>query len=235
MNAYEKAILAQKKLPKDSKWTLIKYLSYTKFLASCACGKEQEVWRSNVLDGKSKKCKSCSAKESGFSKTHGFSKEKLYLVWNGIKARCYNKNQSNYIRYGGKGIVMCDEWLNDYISFRNFAINNGYKIGLEIDRIESNGNYEPSNCRFITKQENGYRANIGLKHSSERRLNRLLKIFNLEIEDLDDIIECATSGLFLRKELAKETGIDVNALGNILKRYGFTPAWRSPKKSSNPF
>jgi hypothetical protein len=70
-----------------------------------------------------------------------------------MKQRCYNENHSSYKRYGGRGITVCDEWKNDFVEFRNWAINNGYKDGLTLDRINNNGDYEPSNCRWATLLE----------------------------------------------------------------------------------
>lgn len=87
---------------------------------------------------------------------HGMSYSKIYSTWQRIKNRCYRKNFSHYKSYGGRGIKVCDEWLdkeNGFINFKNWAFNNGYKDGLSIDRIDVNGNYEPSNCRWITMKE----------------------------------------------------------------------------------
>ena len=70
-----------------------------------------------------------------------------------MKQRCYNKNKDNYKWYGGRGISVCDEWLNNFMSFYDWSINNGYKDGLKIDRIDVNKNYCPENCRFITQKE----------------------------------------------------------------------------------
>ena len=82
--------------------------------------------------------------------------EKLYSVWTGMKNRCYGKNipESTAKYYRDKGVKVCDEWRNDFREFRNWAFKNGYKEGLSIDRIDSDGNYEPSNCQWITKGEN---------------------------------------------------------------------------------
>lgn len=86
---------------------------------------------------------------------HGFSnKEKLYSVWKNIKDRCYREKCKSYKNYGGRGIKVCDEWKNDYVAFRTWAINNGYKFDAKfqectIDRINNNGNYEPNNCRIV--------------------------------------------------------------------------------------
>lgn len=102
-------------------------------------------------------------KTSGrFVKKHGYNKERLYKVWVNIKYRCFNKKCKYYKNYGGRGIKICDEWDKDYMAFRKWAIENGYdpkepKRRWSIDRIDSNGNYEPSNCRwadYITQNNN---------------------------------------------------------------------------------
>lgn len=71
-----------------------------------------------------------------------------------MKKRCYNENDVSYKNYGGKGITVCDEWIENPKSFISWAINNGYSEGLQIDRIDTFGNYEPSNCRFVTQKQN---------------------------------------------------------------------------------
>ena len=70
-----------------------------------------------------------------------------------MKTRCYNENAINYNNYGGRGIVICQEWLDDFMNFYNWAMSNGYSDELTIDRINVNGNYEPSNCRWATAKE----------------------------------------------------------------------------------
>src|SRR3990167_9901836 len=85
---------------------------------------------------------------------HGRSTSKLYWVWSGIKQRTLNPKNTGYKNYGGRGITICPEWANDYIVFKDWALSNGYADNLEINRINNNGNYEPSNCDFKTKTEN---------------------------------------------------------------------------------
>ena len=92
--------------------------------------------------------KSCGCLLHEHNKTHGLSNTDLYRIYCGMKSRCYNKNNKKYKNYGGRGIKICDEWVNDFSTFYKWAISNGYEKGLSIDRIDVDGNYEPSNCRW---------------------------------------------------------------------------------------
>ena len=89
------------------------------------------------------------------SKT-GKSYTREYNIWRMMKKRCYNKNDSHYYAYGGRGIKVCEEWLSSD-GFLKWAYDNGYSDNLEVDRIDPDGNYEPNNCRWITHQENAKR------------------------------------------------------------------------------
>jgi hypothetical protein len=86
--------------------------------------------------------------------THGLRYHPLYRIWSGIKSRCNRPKATGYKWYGGKGIKICDEWKHDFVSFYNWAISSGWESNLTIDRIDSKKDYEPCNCRFITKSEN---------------------------------------------------------------------------------
>ena len=87
-------------------------------------------------------------------KVHGESKTPLYRLWKAMVRRCESEKAHNYKWYGGKGIRVCDDWRNDYTSFRDWAHANGYARGLELDRKDSDGPYSPENCRWITKKTN---------------------------------------------------------------------------------
>ena len=85
---------------------------------------------------------------------HGLSNTRLYSIFRDMKRRCYNPNFSEFKAYGGKGIIICDEWLRNFQSFYDWAMTNGYQDDLTIDRINSSKIYSPDNCRWLTLEEN---------------------------------------------------------------------------------
>lgn len=117
----------------------------------CDCGNHCVV-RSNALTtGNTKSC-GCLIRESKNVK-HGMKNTRLYGIWCGMKSRCYSKSNPSYDRYGGRGILMCQEWMKDFMTFYNWALSNGYSDNLSIDRIDVNGDYTPENCHWATAQE----------------------------------------------------------------------------------
>lgn len=145
------------------------------WLCQCDCGNYKEVTLQHLKKG-TKSC-GCLSKEVAVergrksmigerSKKHGMYGTKLYNIWAGMKRRCYNKNSNYYHEYGGRGIIVCNDWKYDFKSFYDWSISNGYKEGLSIDRIKTDGNYEPNNCRWATwkVQQNNRRNNVRIKY-----------------------------------------------------------------------
>lgn len=126
------------------------------------CGKEVYAFEENVRAGKSTRCVMCRGRNAGDKNiTHNLSREKLYGKWNDIKRRCYNKNRKDYARYGGKGVTMCDEWLDSFQAFYDWSIKNGYKEGLHLDKdllCDKLGVYpkvySPITCMWMTATDN---------------------------------------------------------------------------------
>ncbi len=140
----------------------------------CDCGNILITRADALRSGKAKSCGCWNreiAKKTAKAKTkHGKRDTRLYRIWAGMKARCYNKNNRGYKHYGGRGIIMCDEWKNDFQVFYDWAMANGYSDNLTIDRIDVNGNYCPENCRWATNetQKKNMRTNIVVEYKGTR-------------------------------------------------------------------
>ena len=157
------------------------------------------------------KAKSCGCKRYEFNTgnknnmKHGGSKTKLYNVWCSIKQRILNPNNYDYSNYGGRGITICNEWL-EFIPFRDWALSNGYKENLQINRINNDGNYEPSNCDFVPIKENlrNRRNTITLEIANEiRNLYKTGNYTQKELENKFNISQANVSFIILNKRWIK--------------------------------
>lgn len=142
---------------------------HTYVLCKCDCGNTKVVRASCLVQGTTKSC-GCLEKELKIknSTKHGFFGTRIYNIWAGMKRRCYDPRVEQYKNYGGRGISYCKEW-EDFKGFCEWAMANGYKEGLTIDRINVNGDYEPNNCRWISqsKQSRNTRRNKILKYKGQ--------------------------------------------------------------------
>jgi hypothetical protein len=126
----------------------------TRWNCKCDCGNELIVHGLNLKKGRTKSC-GCLNKEltSRRFTSHSMSRTRICKIWYGIIKRCENPKNAAYKFYGGRGISICKEWRDDFMSFYRWSVENGYSDSLSIDRINVNGNYEPGNCRWAVPKE----------------------------------------------------------------------------------
>ena len=161
--------------------------------------------------------------------------ERLHRIYHQIKRRCYNTRTQRYKDYGGRGITMCDEWLENYDNFIDWALSNGYDETLTIDRIDNDGNYEPSNCRWITKkaQNRNKRTNVMVEYNGEMKClrdwcdelnlpydathNRITKGWDVERAFTEPLFDAENSVA----RIAREHGIHPETLRDRLGKLGW--------------
>lgn len=185
----------------------------------CDCGTRKLVGVSEMATGKTKSC-GCIGVEMlvDMSRTHGGDKTPLYSVWHTMKNRCLNPSTDSFENYGGRGIKICAEWMEDFAAFRSWAEGSGYKAGLQIDREAVNGNYEPGNCRWVTPKVQG----------NNRRNNVLLTAFGetKTMSQWADDPRCAVGYTTLKERVGRQAWPHAAAISEppLIKRHNKKPA-----------
>jgi hypothetical protein len=173
------------------------------WLCQCSCGNKTIVSRTHLKRGQVKSCGCYRVDLGKLNKTHGMKGTRLYRIWSGMKDRCLNRNSKYWDRYGGRGITVCEEWKT-FENFMEWAKQNGYSKKLTLDRIDNDGNYEPSNCRWATmKQQQNNRSN---------NLRYTFKGVTHTLSEWSDIIQ--------KPDYATKTIIKNGKINNYLKNKG---------------
>lgn len=176
------------------------------WICMCDCGNLVEVSGANLKKNNTKSC-GCFQKETAakrFTK-HNKSNTRLYKTYNEMKSRCYNKNDKDYQYYGGRGIAVCDEWLDDFMNFYNWAMDNDYLDDLTIDRIDVDSDYSPDNCRWVdmkTQNRNTRRNRMIVINGETHCLSEWCEILNLDYNKINSRIN--TLGWSIKKALELE-------------------------------
>jgi hypothetical protein len=162
----------------------------------CECGNEKELLYNDVKSGHTKSC-GCQniSKIKERMTTHNNSTTRLYSIWKDMRRRCNNPTRRNYKNYGGRGIKVCDEW-EDFAVFKEWSMSHGYNDALSIERINVDGNYEPSNCEWIprSKQNENRRTTLRFKAISPNGesfiSNNIREFAKLHELDRNEISKC---------------------------------------------
>ncbi len=173
-------------------------IQYYSHLCTCGCGGKIEIKKWHKWEGIPHYISGHNPTK-GFTK-HGDYKTKLYGIWASMKQRILNTNHKAYYNYGGRGITICQEWVNDYILFRDWALNNGYSEGLSIDRKDPNKGYNSENCEWVTLKENG----------RKQRTNKL------SLQIANEIRILYNSGYYTQKQVSEKYNVSQSLINGII-------------------
>lgn len=151
------------------------------WLCKCECGNTTIVNTTDLKSGHTKSCGCLKTKNNSTTTRNSIKANRLYNIWRGMKKRCYLPTNKDYKNYGGRGISVCDEWKNSFLTFYEWSMFNGYSDALTLDRIDVNGNYEPTNCRWVTMkmQQQNRRNNLYITHNEQSKsLSEWCEILN---------------------------------------------------------
>jgi hypothetical protein len=176
----------------------------TMWRCRCDCGSQLAVQTNSLTSGNTK---SCGCLASGLlaerNTTHGMTHTRIYGIWRRMRQRCGDPNCTDYERYGGRGVSVCEEWAESFEAFHTWALANGYQRELTIDRIDADGDYEPRNCRWITLAD----------QNRNKRNNRLIS-FGGKTKTL--------------AEWSRALGIDHSLLRYRIRHWGVERAFTTP-------
>lgn len=175
-----------------------------RFLWKCACdcGGVKYTITANLNSGRVRSCgclhyEEASKRMKEMRARKGKRDKRLSTIWLNMKARCFNPKNAGYKNYGERGITVCDEWKESFENFYNWAINNGYEKTLSIDRIDPNGNYEPSNCRWTTmkvQQNNRTNNHIEEMNGESHTIAEWIEILNITKKKMDYLLSKGYKG-----------------------------------------
>lgn len=206
--------------------------THVMYLCECDCGKRLIVKAENLRSGNTQSCGCLAADRTKEKSTkHGLKSHRLYHIWQGMKQRCYNQNEECYENYGGRGIEVCQEWLGEdgIKNFAKWAYSTGYDENAKrgectIDRIDVNGNYEPSNCRWATNKEQQRNKRNNFIVSYKEKEMTLAEVSEITGINRGTLLSRLENGMTIEEAVdfkKTELKLSINGVEKTLKEWSF--------------